>query len=325
MALNELLAPYTFLMTVATFGLIYSILTIGLNIHFGYTGLIDFGYVAFFAAGAYAATLLTVPPSSESGMFQNYLIGLALPMPWAFPLSLVVGALAGGLLALLIGLTSVRLDTHYLALATFALASVVEQFIKNESWLTASPDGFKNVPQPGLDALGGNEWQLLYLGIVALATLGVYLLAQQMLESPFGRLLKGIREDETAAQVVGKNTTRIKLESFAIGGAVAGFAGALYVHYLGVTVPEQFLPGVTFTVWIGMIIGGTASNRGAVVGGFLTIAAIEMTRFLPPIPSNPQLIPSLRWIVIGVVFILFIRYRPQGLFGRAEELEVFEE
>lgn len=325
MGLNELLAPYSFLMTIATLGFIYSILTIGLNIHFGYTGLINFGHVAFFAAGAYTATLLTIPPAAESSMFKDYLIGLGLPMPWLFPLSLLLAAIAGGLLAMLIGLTSVRLKTHYLAVATFALASVFQRILKNESWLTASPVGFSNVPQPWSEILGPNLWQGVYLLLMALATLGVYLLAQRIVRSPYGRLLKGIREDEEAAQSLGKHTVRTKLQSFVIGGCIAGFAGGLYAHYIGVTTPEQFLPEVTFIVWIGMIIGGTASNRGAVVGGFVVITLYEITRFLPQIGGNPRLVPSLRLIVIGLVLILLIRYRSQGIFGKSEELEVFEE
>jgi branched-chain amino acid transport system permease protein len=189
------------LLSIGTIALIYAMLTMGLNVHYGYTGLLNFGHVAFFAAGAYTSALLTMPPP---GPGANYTVALSLPMPWALPVSLVAAALVGGLLATLIGLTSVRLGTHYLAIATFALAGIFEDVLVNEAWLTAGTFGLNSVPRPGRALLGPGTWQLAYFVFALVLTAGVYLVVERLSDAPFGRLLRGVRESEEAAEVLGK-------------------------------------------------------------------------------------------------------------------------
>ena len=332
-----------FLVTVATIACIYGLLTLGLNVHYGHTGLLNFGHVAFFAAGAYAAAIATMPPPSTVTN-ASYTIWFNLPMPYAFPVSLAAATLVGGLLALLIGSASVRLDTHYLAIPTFALAGVFEDVLVNEAWLTNGSFGMNSVPKPARDVLGADAWQLGYLVFAALSLAIVYLLVERVMDAPFGRLLKGVRESEDAAQMLGKNTTVAKLKSFVIGGMIAGFAGGVYAHYLGSVVTAQFVPNVTFMVYAAMLLGGAASNTGAVVGAFLLVTFEESTRFiitaydwvqsmlpdpltgvLPALagllPNNPSFIPSLRFVIIGLLFVLVIRFRPEGLFGDPTEIK----
>ncbi|MFC7045249.1 branched-chain amino acid ABC transporter permease [Halobacteriaceae archaeon GCM10025711] len=310
----------SFLVSIATVALIYGLLAIGLNVHYGYTGLLNFGHVAFFAAGAYTAAILTMPPPTAVEGQVGYAIGLGLPMPVGLPVSLAAAALAGGLLALLIGLTSVRLDTHYLAVATFALAGIFEDVLVNEDWLTRGVHGLNQVPRAGVSVLGPEAWQVAYLAFTALLTLGVYLVVERLVGSPFGRLLKGIREDERAARMLGKDTDRVKLTSFAVGGAIAGLAGAVYAHYVGSVVTGQFVSLVTFLVWVALLLGGAASNRGAVLGAFVLVAFREGTRFLPEIEGHPSLVPSLRFVVIGLLLVLVVRFRPAGLLGNPNEI-----
>jgi branched-chain amino acid transport system permease protein len=337
----------SFLVTAATIACIYGLLAVGLNVHYGYTGLLNFGHVAFFAAGAYTSAILTMPPPGEVSE-ASYVLGLNLPMPLGFPVSLLAAALAGGLLALLIGLASVRLGTHYLAIATFALAGVFEDILVNEAWLTNGTFGMNSVPKPLRATLGADGWQLSYLAFAALCLLGVYLLVRYLIGSPFGRLLKGVRENEDAARMLGKDTGVVKLKSFAIGGAVAGLAGGVYAHYVGSVVTGQFVAGVTFTVWAAMLLGGVASSTGAVAGAFLIITFQQSTRFITnvydwvqallpevlrgvlpalfePLPDHPSFVPSVRFIIIGLLFVLVIRYRPEGLFGDPDEVTVMGE
>ena len=315
----------SFAISLLTIALVYALLAIGLNIHYGYTGLLNFGHVAFFAAGAYTAALLTIPsPDTVEGTVE-YTIGVGLPMPAALPVSLAAGALVGGLLAVLIGLTSVRLGTHYLAIATFALAGIVQDAVVNERWLTRGVFGLNRVPRPGRAVLGADLWQVSYLLFAALLTIAVYLTVERLVDAPFGRLLKGIREEELAARMLGKDTNMVKLKSFGIGGAIAGLAGAVYAHYIGSVVAGQFVPLVTFLVWVAMLLGGTASNRGVILGAFVLVAFREITRFLPQISGNPSLVPSLRFVVIGFLLILVIRFRPQGLLGNPNEVVVTNE
>jgi len=311
-----------FLTSLTTLALIYSLLAIGLNIHFGFTGLLNFGHVAFFAAGAYTAALLTIPPPETFQGTVEYTIGLGLPMPAAFPVSLVAGAIVGGILAFLIGLTSVRLDHHYLAVATFALAGIFENFIRNEGWLTRGVFGLNEVPRPGAAVLGTDLWQVVYLLFTLVLTAGVYVFTDRTMRAPFGRLLKGIREDEDAAQMLGKDTNFIKLKSFVLGGMIAGLAGAVFAHWVGSVVAGQFIDEVTFMVWLAVLLGGAASNRGVILGAFVLIAFREGTRFLPQIANDPSTIPSLRLAIIGLLMIAVIRYRPQGLMGDLDEIVV---
>ncbi|PSQ30423.1 branched-chain amino acid ABC transporter permease [Halobacteriales archaeon SW_10_68_16] len=337
----------SFLVTVATLACIYGLLALGLNVHYGYTGLLNFGHVAFFAAGAYASAILTMPPPSEVSQ-ANYVLGLDLPMPLGFPVSLTVAALAGGLLALLIGSTSVRLGSHYLAIATFALAGVFEDVLVNEAWLTNGTFGMNSVPKPMRESLGAMGWRVAYLAFSALTLLGVYLLVRRLIDAPFGRLLRGVRESEDAARMLGKDTSAVKLKSFAIGGTIAGFAGGVYAHFIGSVVTEQFVAGVTFVVWAAILLGGVANSTGAVVGAFVLIAFQQSTRFIitiygwiqsvlpdvagaalaavfAPLPDHPSFVPSVRFIVIGFLFVLVIRYRPEGLLGDPNEVTVMGE
>ncbi|RLM90329.1 branched-chain amino acid ABC transporter permease [Halobellus sp. Atlit-38R] len=337
----------SFLLTVLTIAGIYSLLTLGLNIHYGYTGLINFGHVAFFAAGAYTAALLTVPPPSQvSG--AEYVFGLNLPMPLGLPVSLVAAAVVGGLLATLIGATSVRLGSHYLAVATFALAGIFGSVLENEAWLTNGSFGLNSVPKPGRAAMSADTWAVTYFVFVVVVLVAVAFVLSRLTGSPFGRLLKGVRESEDAAQMLGKNTIRVKLTSFAIGGAVAGLAGGLYAHYVGSVVVQQFVPAVTFTVWAALLLGGVASNTGAVFGAFLLVGFRESTRFLTniydsllaslptvaadalrlavePLPDHASFVPSLRFVVIGLLIVLVIRYRPEGVFGDSNEIDAIGE
>ena len=337
----------SFLLTALTIAGIYSLLALGLNIHYGYTGLINFGHVAFFAAGAYAAAILTVPPPTQT-VGAEYLVGLNLPMPIGLPISLIGAAITGGLLSACIGITSARLGSHYLAIATFALAGIFGSVLENESWLTNGSFGLNNVPRPGRAAMGASEWELLYFIFVVIVLVGVMTVLTRLTHSPFGRLLKGVRENEDAAKMLGKNSTRVKLTSFIIGGAVAGLAGGLYAHYIGSVVVQQFVPSVTFTIWAALLLGGVASNSGAIIGAFLLIGFRESTRFLSsiydglltalpeviatglrvlirPFPDHPSFVPSLRFVVIGLLIVLVIRYRPEGVFGDSREIEAIGE
>ena len=337
----------SFLVTVGTIAAIYGLLTVGLNVHYGYTGLLNFGHVAFFAAGAYASAIATMPPPDQVTN-ASYVLGLNLPMPAGFPLSLALATIAGGVLAALIGLTSVRLGTHYLAIATFALAGVFGDVLVNEAWLTNGAFGMNSVPKPLRATLGADGWQLAYLGFALVSLFVVYLLVERLMDAPFGRLLKGVRESEAAASMLGKDTNVTKLKSFVIGGAIAGFAGGVYAHYLGSVVTAQFVPALTFTVWAAMLLGGAASSLGAIAGAFMLVGFQESTRFITtaygwiqsvlpealsgvlpalfaPLPDHPSFIPSVRFVVIGLLFVLVIRYRPSGLFGDPSEIEAMGE
>lgn len=309
-----------FLTALSTLALIYGLLALGLNLQYGHTGLLNFGHVAFFAAGAFASALVTLPvPGSPAYQAVGglYKVGFGLP----FLAGLVAAALAGGLLALLIGATSVRLTSHYLAIATFALAEIFHTFLSNEEWLTRGEYGISVVPQP----LKGTVvpvavYPYFYLGLTVIVVALLLFLTHRLTEAPFGRVLHGIRADELAARTLGKDTPRIKLKAFVTGGALAGVAGSLWVHSIGAVHVGQFVPIVTFQVWLAVLLGGAGNNFGVIAGAFILIAIRESTRFLSNIPgleaftaANPTFIPSLRFVLIGLLLILVVRFFPRGV------------
>lgn len=309
-----------FLTELATLALIYGLLTMGLNLHFGYAGLINFGHVAFFAAGAFTSALLTLPPPGSEAYLEiggRYSVGFGLPVP----VGLIAASAVSGLLALLISLTSIRLKGHYLAVATFALAEIFRSFLSNEEWLTRGEYGITGVPQPLKGTLiPVAAYPYTFLAAAAAIVALVFWTVWRTTESPFGRVLRGIREDETAARSLGKDTPRLKLNAFVLGGALAGLAGGLWTHWIGAVHVGQFVPIVTFQVWLAMLLGGAGSHGGALVGAFFLMVIREGTRFLSNIPgletftaTHPTFLPALRFVIIGLLLILVIRYFPAGV------------
>lgn len=322
----ELLPFFSGLLTLA---LIYGLLTLGLNIHYGYTGLLNFGHVAFFAAGAFASALATLPPAGSEAYIAagaHYQIGLGQP----FVVGLVLAAVAGGLLALLIGLTSIRLSSHYLAIATFAMAEIFRSFLNNEAWLTRGQFGITNVPQPGKGTLISVDlYPYAYLLLMVVVVAALLFVTVRITESPFGRTLRAIRDDELAVRMLAKPAWRYKLQAFVLGGVLAGIAGGLWSHAMGVVHVGQFVPIITFQVWLAMLMGGVGNHWGALLGAVLLIVVTEGTRFLSEVPGlailaagDPGFLPSLRMVLIGLLLILVIRFFPRGVLPERKRLAV---
>ena len=288
-----------YLVAVGIVALIYMLLTIGLNLQYGYTGLINFGVVAFFAIGAYASALLTLA---------------GWPLFPAFVVATVVAAIA----AYPIGLLSLRLSDDYLAVVTLGLSEVVRLLIQQEQWLTKGVQGLPGIPRL-FGSLGVGEYaDLATLGMLALCNGAAVALMVHLVRSPYGRLIQAIRDDEVAVAAIGKDPRRYKVQVFMLGAGLAGLAGAFYAHFITFLSPEQFLPLVTFYVWIAMIIGGTGRTSGAVAGSLILMVFLEGSRFARDwIPGVSEVqMASVRLAIVGLALILFTLYRPQGLMGR---------
>ena len=287
-----------YLLAVGTVGGIYALLALGLNLQYGYTGLINFGVVALYAVGAYTSALLSL---------HGVPIGLGM----------AAGALLAAACAWPLGLICLRLRDDYLAIVTLAFAEIVRTVIVSEDWLTSGPRGLPGIPRP-FASLGGQAASLAYLALVAIAVAGGVLVTLGLVRSPFGRLIQAIRDDEDAVRAIGKNPAGAKLVVFATGAGMAGLAGALYAHYLSYISPDQFVPLLTFYVWIAVIMGGAGRIGGALAGAALLTSFLEGSRFLRdvlPFVSDVQM-ASLRLAAIGLALVLFTIYRPQGLLGR---------
>jgi branched-chain amino acid transport system permease protein len=281
---------------------IYCLLALGLNLHWGYTGLINFGHVAFFAIGAYASALLTTR------------------LAWPIPAGFVAAVILAGASAYPLGLVSIRLRTDYLAIVTLGFSEVIRAFLVNERWLTKGTQGLSYIPRPFSQLPTGlNEAVFLLLVVVILAA--AFWMVRRIGRSPFGRTLEAIRENEEASQSLGKNVASFKIRSFVIGAAIAGAAGSLYAHYINYVVPEQFLPLVTFYVWMAVILGGSGSNRGVIIGTLVLMLFLEGSRFAKdfiPFISDVKL-AAMRFMAVGLGLILLLLHRPQGILGRKDD------
>jgi branched-chain amino acid transport system permease protein len=293
---------------------VYSLLAIGMNMHWGDTGLLNFAHAAFFAVGAYTSAILTTPPAT--GDLATRVVGFDFPI--------VVGLLAGtalaGVVGVLIALPSVRLEGDYLAIVTLSAAELIRLLIHNEAWLTTGAQTLKNIPRP-LDGAIPVSYDLFYFVLVWAIVAVCYLLFERLSSSPFGRVLHAIRENDDVPLALGKNTYVFKLKSFGIGAAIAGLAGGLWAHYVYAISSIMFLPSITFLIWAAVIIGGAGSYGGAILGASVIVGLRQITRFIPgDVPFGDQL-SYIRLMVVGVVLILVLYYRPEGLLGDAERLQ----
>jgi branched-chain amino acid transport system permease protein len=286
-----------YLVAIVTFAGIYALLAMGLNVSWGMTGLVNLGMAGFFALGAYASAILTV----RTGAW----------IPLGFGLAAIVAALAG---AALMGITR-KLRGDYLAIITLGFSEFVRLVAANEIWLTRGSDGISGIPGPWRGALSPAQFNVLFCGIVLALVAVVYVVCERLRDSPYGRVLRAVREDDTVAAVAGKAVDRYKLQAFAIGAGIMGVAGAAYGHYTSYVAPDIFRPLITIYIFLALTAGGVGNNRGAVVGAFLVMAILEGTRFLWDVVPGLAAVQkaALREIVIGVLLIVVMRLRPEGL------------
>jgi branched-chain amino acid transport system permease protein len=302
----ELLSYGAFFLTVA---LTYAIMCLGLNVQWGQTGLFNVGVAGFVAIGAYVSALITTP--DDPVRFGGF--GLPIVVGW------LGAAAAAAVISLLVGLLTIRLRADYLAIATFGVAVVVQLCALNLESLTGGPFGIGFIPRPfGWLAEDRFSFSLLNLGIVAVTALAVYLGLERLLRSPWGRVLRAIREDEQAALALGKNAFAFRLQAFAIGGAIMGLAGAVQAHFIGFIAPENYVPMLTFQIWAMLIVGGSGNNRGAVLGALVVwavwAASAAMISAVVP-PETQARAAALQIVVIGLAICVMLLVRPRGILG----------
>ncbi|WP_184872269.1 branched-chain amino acid ABC transporter permease [Mesorhizobium sangaii] len=302
----DLLGYGAFFLTTA---LIFSLVTLGLNLQWGLTGLFNVGLAGFVAIGAYTSALLTTPDdAARLGGF-----GLPILVGW-------LGAMAvGGIAAALTGMATLRLRSDYLAITTFGVAVVVQLVALNAQGLTGGPFGIGFIPRPfGSLAETPLLFNLSNLAVVSAVTLVAYLALEHLSRSPWGRVLKALREDERAAISLGKSARFFRVQAFAVGGAIMALAGALQAHFTGFIAPDNYLPILTFQVWVMLIVGGSGSNLGAVIGSILVWAiwagSGTLTSVLFP-PEQQARAAALQIAAIGVMLCVILLIRPNGLFG----------
>ncbi len=273
---------------------IYAILAMSLDIIVGYTGIPAIGHAAFALVGAYTSSLMSLE----------------------FNFSPFIGMFIGGILATVAGAIvsypAVKLKGDYLALATFGFGIIAFVVAKNWISLTRGPMGLPGIPTISIFGMELNEeWQyLIFVLILAVIT---YFLLTFLVSRPFGRVLKATREDEEAAQAIGKNTPLFKLKVFMCGAFFAGIGGALIAHKISFIAPENFTMMESIRILLMVIFGGMGNLKGAVLGAFLLIVIPESLRF---VGISSSVDAQIRQMLYGLILVILMIYRPQGIIGK---------
>lgn len=306
---------------------VYALAAIGLNFHFGYTGLLNFGQVGFMLVGAYG-------------------VGVSVAV---FDLPLVVGFGVGLLcalvLALLLGIPTLRLREDYLAITTIAAAEVIRLVYRAgfAEPLTGGVYGLQNLASDfratnpfeageryGLGPLSYNGYHLWVLVVTWGLVLLMVGVTWMLMHSPWGRVIKGIREDEDAVRSLGKNVFAYKMQVLVLGGLIGALAGCMLAVYQASIQPDQFKPQVTFFLWVVLLLGGAGRVFGPVLGAMVfwflmnftegvleALGSLELLSFL----SGPDY-GAIRLALVGLLLVVLIVFRPQGLIGDRKEMLV---
>jgi branched-chain amino acid transport system permease protein len=294
----------------------YTIFALGLQLNVGYTGILNFGQAGFMAVGAYAMGMLVV----KAG--------------FSFWLALPVATLIAMAFGVLIGLPSLRLRADYFAIVTISFAEIIRIATTNAISITGGSEGLSGYEtswddtsdsiQESLETIGwGDEPALPLLLVVGLAALILIVLLSLLQRTPWGRVLRAVREDEDAARALGKNVFSYKLQSLALGAALAAIAGYFLAVELATLFPDTFEPLFTFIGYGVLVLGGLASYPGVAAGSVVLWAILEGTRFID-LPLVEEKVEALRFMLVGVLIILLMVFRPQGMFGKRQEMVLGE-
>jgi len=307
------LLAFGFWAFVLTFAGIYAIFVLGLQVEVGDTGLINFGHVAFMAIGAYT-------------------LGLGLTNGWPMWLAIPAAILAAAAAGLLLGIPTLRLRADYFAITTIAAGEILRITIQNEQGTTGGTQGLRGASGPWrefnndvLDTFQGwgidLDRRVPLLVIVWVTALLVGLLLVYLGRTPWRRALRAVRENEEAAAASGIPVLSYKLQSLALGSAIAGLAGVFYILFSTTLFPENFEPIFTFVGFAILILGGIGSYFGVVLGSIVISFIVSGTRFLD-FPLDADKVAALRFVAIGLLIMGLMAFRPQGIFGKKEELHL---
>ncbi len=314
------------LFNVLTFAGIYGLAAIGLNVHFGLTGLLNFGHASFMGIGAYVTLLLIPHAAGREGQITE----TGLP----FLLALVIGIASASLFGLLLGLPAIRLRGDYLAIVTIAAAEIFRLLVRDLESVTGGVYGIINFSdslqqyRPNFIETFITKYDLnagqIWIGFLSwISIFFILLLLKRLTSSPWGRALRAVREDEDAVRALGKNAVWLKLQSFMLVAGIAGLEGVFLAFNYGSLQTTLFVPLLTFYVWAIMILGGVGSLTGPIFGSIIFWVIISETDRLAALifeNANGQQLAGVRFVLVGLLIMILMIFRPSGLLGKKEEL-----
>lgn len=313
--------------TMAVYFGVYLILALSLNLEYGFAGQPDFGKVFFFSLGAYAsgalvAELISVLGNIPGDIFSaatanlraEYAVSNPAGMWLVFIIAIVVSMVIGGVFGYLASYPAIRLRADYLAITLLLTATISENFVLSTPGIAGGANGLGGIPSPFSWLTNGRLAIGAYAALVLAIGVAIYFLLERLLNSPYGRKLKSIRDDEAVAKSFGKVTPRIKAQVLVIASAIAALSGALYTFFTNYEFAGSFTFVWTANAWIMIVLGGVGNNRGALLGAFI-LAALDSTTSLAIVMIN---IPSYelsyaRNMIVAAVLILMLVFRPKGI------------
>ncbi len=285
---------------------------LGLSQQFGVAGITNFGFIIFQAAGAYTAAILSLPSQGANGGFQSYIGGWNLPWPIPWIGAMIVAGLVAVPFTFLVGR---RLRGDFAAVGLLVTAVMANLLVTNYRPALNGSAGLSLVPAPlqGEYNPQSQGYQWLYAAVTLVLAAAVYLLVRRVTESPYGRSLRAMRDNDIVADSLGKNLLSLRAAMLVLGGMLAGLSGAILVGFINLWAPSAWGYAETIVLFAAVIIGGAGSHRGAVLGAILVpVGFEEATRYIPQF-GPPGLVEDLQWVAIGLLIVIFLWFRPQGV------------
>jgi ABC-type branched-subunit amino acid transport system permease subunit len=303
-----------YLVSVVTVGAITAILCLGVNVSWGWVGQLDLAFYVYVALGAYFATVLQLPPAKkQQGLSYGYILGLR----WPFLLGVIGASVIGALASCIVGYLALRrIRSDYIAIITVVTALMVAAVLGQDSRIFGGQIGVYGLTQPfnGLLKLQLTGYSYFYMGLMLACLAGTYGIVQLLYRSPFGRSLRAVREQETAAAAFGRNLFSFRLRAYVIGGTIGAFGGALYVNYLEAWNPSSWSIFEVVLILSGVVVGGRGNSLGVIVGSALVLSALpEITRLVPVFGHGSSAGPAIAALLSALLIIVVLRFRPLGL------------
>jgi branched-chain amino acid transport system permease protein len=291
---------------------IFAILALGLDMVWGWCGDFDLAFYGYLALGSYLTFVFAIGRPTPP---VEYIIGWRLPYPLAVLLAIVIVVAV----AAVIGAIALRnLREIYFAVTTLSAVSALYLIVENYTPLFNGYNGVYGLINPGQTLLNltYNGYRTGFLAVVLVLLFLVYLLVQRLSRSPFGRMLRSVREDERAAAAYGRPVFFVKYRAYLVGAALAGLAGGLFAVFVSAFNPSAWTPTELLLIYAAILVGGRGNPRGVIVGVFVVyVGFIELTRYLPSPASRPEFSPAMRQVLIGLLIILMLKFRPEGIFA----------